>query len=350
MDIKIHRYQIPWSSINFKKNSGIGALIALRESAPSDLSDSHWGYADLHPWPSLGDLDLSIQLERLKNGDPTFQTQNSILAAKRDLEFRKNQKKGLHYPSSLRNHHLILDLNVTADSLHALFESYKGLEFIPPLKWKISFQNINHSIEIINQMAKEIPQINWRLDFNSYFSKLDILDWWNHLSIEARLQIEFIEDPCPYHLPEWEELEKEGMRLAIDFEIKNWLLQSKSATLTSPTSSHNTILILKSAIQDMNFWKSWLKNKAHSFLITSYLDHPIGLLHAQWWAEEFQLIFPDKIKTCGLNLPCNSQELNLFWPGLKDNDLSGRYWSSIHNSEWGIGFNAILEKLDWAPL
>ncbi len=352
MEIKIHRYELPWPSHASRSHLSKGALLAIKNN--SNL----WGYADLHPWPSMGDLDLEPQIDLLREGKPSHQTQLSLMAAQHDLQARESKKKLVNYSPLIQNHHLILDENFHLNSLRqTLFlESLNDKKHFPLLlKWKISPHTLPSAIQWINQLSiiTDSSALHWRLDFNSLFSSTEVMFFWSQLLPQAQKQIEFIEDPCPYSADTWGQLEELNIPLAIDFELKKLVAQESNASTEfstiSPLSKKVT-LVLKPAIQNMDTWFSWIKKNQHPFIITSYLDHPIGLLHALHWAELFQKEFGSLMRVSGLSLSLSASELTHYWPSLVQHKNQGNYWFHTEENDYGIGFTQKLESLSWQQL
>lgn len=340
MHLKVHFYQLPQSPNFPRAHLGVGVLLALE-------GENHtFGYADLHPWPTLGDLKVQEQLQLLKQGKPTAQMQRALDYARRDLAAKQSQTTGVQYLKEIKNHHLILDKHITLKNLNTLTTSPVNKDTVSEtFKWKISPETAAPVSQVLNQAALELPHLKWRLDANSLFNFKDILQFWKSLSSVCRQKIEFIEDPCPYEKNNWNHLEEEGLPLAIDFEISHWSPNGPLEASDTPTSSNKMIFVLKPAIQKTEDWKSFFKHKTNHFLFTSYLDHPVGLLHALWTAETFAQAFPNRLLACGLNFSFSPSLLETFWNGLY---LDKNVWCGKKSP--GIGYTQLLEALPWQTL
>src|SRR5687768_11414487 len=72
MRLWAHRYQLmPCRRLSPIATAGArkGALLRMRTDSGAE------GFADLHPWPELGDLPLETQLAMLARGETTAQSQ-----------------------------------------------------------------------------------------------------------------------------------------------------------------------------------------------------------------------------------------------------------------------------------
>ena len=99
MNVRLHRYQIPWSSSFSRSHTGEGVLLSVQHLGV-------WGYANLHPWTSLGDQPLDQQLDQWQSGTPSEAIQLAVSAAQKDAEARAKGSVGVRYLSSSQNHFL----------------------------------------------------------------------------------------------------------------------------------------------------------------------------------------------------------------------------------------------------
>ncbi len=288
---------------------------------------------------------MTEQLNLLLAGKPTLQTQIALDAAKTDALHRRKGTPSVRYVPKITNHTLFLETRLAAELVRSRIPqsvngSYSGLA-----KWKINPESASTSANFLNEITQTFPNLTWRLDANALFDFAQLVRFWNSLAPSTQRLIEFIEDPCPYDRTDWNRLETEGLRLAIDFEIGRW---QDSSVKTSPTDSGKTVFVFKPAIQAMEFWRLWLQDHPHSFLLTSYLDHPVGMLTALATAESMAQEFPKWLLPCGLNLSMTQTDLETFWPNLYLNMNSGNTWTGA--AEPGIGFTNHLERLSWENL
>jgi O-succinylbenzoate synthase len=346
MKLRFHPYQLPWNPEFARSHSGLGALVALE-------INGHFGYADLHPWPSAGDLPLEEQLERLREGKPTPQTQLTLAYAERDARAREKQQIGVRFQPPISNHYLFLESRLNLAIVEARIPHFEQASENLFAKWKLKPELVADSVEFLNLVTRLYPFLKWRLDANALFSAAEILHFWQQLKPAAQQQIDFIEDPCPYEAARWNELEAAGIPLAIDFEIERWQQSYAGASTDhwpphSPTASGQTTFVLKPAVQELPYWQSFLRQTPHPFLLTSYLDHPVGLLHALWWAESCADEFPHLLRPCGLNLGFSEESLHQHWPELKLGRGPANSW--LGTAAPGIGLTHYLEGLEWQDL
>ena len=222
--ILIYRYElIPLARLNARAGEGArrGALLNV-----------DGGYADVHPWPELGDASLDEHLALLARGETTALTAQSLRAAAVDAAARRAGRSlfdGLKVP---RSH-----WPAAAGEAPAAFDTIK-----------------------VKMPGRDLPSTGrLRLDFNA---TLDAGVFAALAPTLPRDRIDFVEDPCPYDPATWRELrDRTGLRLALDREIA---LEGVD------------VLVIKPAIQDVE----GLASDDREIVVTSYMDHPVGQLHA----------------------------------------------------------------------
>ncbi len=216
-------------------------LSAIARDAPREgaLIRAGDGFADVHPWPELGDLPLDEQLSLLARGSTTALTRRS-----------------LHFAS--------LDAAARAES-RGLFE---GLT-IPPSHWPGSDPPPSFDIAKVKSIEHLPERVRLRIDFNMTLSSDEFLA----LCLPSD-RIDFIEDPCPYDAATWRMLrERTGLRLALDREV---------------SEDGVDVLVVKPAVQEMpSTWRE--------VVVTSYMDHAIGQMFAAHFAASHGIA-----NVCGL--------------------------------------------------
>jgi O-succinylbenzoate synthase len=208
------------------------ALSALAASGPRQgaLLRVGVGFADVHPWPELGDLPLDEQLARLARGETTALTRRSLAFAELDGGARQEGRslfEGLTIPES---HWPGADPPEAFDTI-----KLKGIETIP-------------------------ERVRLRIDFNAQLTAAEFVRIAPTL---PRERIDFVEDPCPYDAATWRALrEQTGLRLALD---------------RGDAAEGVDVLVVKPAVQEM-------PKVDIPIVVTSYMDHPVGQFFAAYVA------------------------------------------------------------------
>jgi O-succinylbenzoate synthase len=243
------------------------------------------GFADIHPWPELGDAPLEAQIAALARGQTTPLTRRSLEMAAIDAQARD---RGV----SLFDGVSIPESHWPGDDPPPEFDTVKlkGIDRIP-------------------------PNVRLRIDFNCTLRPEEFLMIAEGL---PRDRVDFVEDPCPYDPDVWTALrEQTGLRLALDRTI---------------AEEGVDVLVIKPALQDV-------PRTGKEIVVTSYMDHPVGQLHAALVAARGATS-----ARCGLVTHV------LFEP----NDFSERLRLEgarlVPPGGTGIGFDDLLERLPWKKL
>jgi O-succinylbenzoate synthase len=278
--IWIHRYELVPRA----------RLSALAGAAPrrGALIRIDGGVADVHPWPELGDAPLNEQLARLARGETTPLTAQSLAFAREDAEARREGR-------SLFNGLTIPDSHWPGRHPPPAFDTVK-------LK-----------------SAEDLPAgVRLRIDFNSTLTPDQFLQIAETLPKE---RIDFIEDPCPYDSSTWRMLrEKTGLNLALDRGTERESVD---------------VIVIKPAVQQ----PPNTQDSALSTVVTSYMDHPIGQLHAARVAARL-----------ATNPRCGLVTHVLFEPNAFSERLALDGARLVPPGGIGIGFEDLLENLDWTRL
>ncbi len=248
------------------------------------------GFADIHPWPELGDEPLEEQLARIGQ---TPLTRRSLELARLDGAARERAVSlfdGLTIPES----------------------HWPGSE--PPPE----FDTVKlKSIEVIPE------RVRIRIDFNARLRPEEFLLIAEGLPHD---RIDFVEDPCPYDPAVWSALQQQtGLRLALDRPSEHGGL---------PPFSAADVLVVKPAIEDV-------PSDDREIVVTSYMDHPLG----QFGAAYIAALHADKVSPrCGLFT-------HVLY---KRDEFIERIRSDgprlLPPEGTGIGFDDLLERLPWKRL
>lgn len=297
-------------------NQRQGAL--LKVAFPKNLL----GYADLHPWPELGDDPLEKQLTAMASGNEFSPlVKRALYFAYLDAEKRQektNVFQGLEIPT---NHFLAKD---------------KLGNFVCPngfdrVKFKLGI-DLKTEIPILKANLEKMKEFHClaRLDFNT---KLDADQFVAFLEAIKDYfgQIEFFEDPIPFDPEIWEHLQDEyDISLACD----------RNSELAIPYPHSAKVLVVKPAIQE----ETPFIQAPQKLVVTSYLGHPLGQLSAAYVAAKMAQICPEKLLRCGLN------SHYVYPPNNFSKQLShqGPFFECPPGI--GFGYDSLLESLPWQEL
>lgn len=330
--MKLHfaRYELkPARSLNRLDAGGGGVRhgALLRVSFPGKGE----GFADVHPWPELGDAPLNEQLRSLVDGRTTALTRQSLHFADLDARARNAGRslfEGLEIPPS---HALFTQLaHFDENALGVLAAA--GFDRI---KVKAG-RDLPAEASRLRGLAAKMPMgMKVRLDLNAGASEAAFDAFLSDLGPEALSCIDFIEDPMPWSAGAWAQARrKHRVRLALDREIAR-AHASGMAALTFRDAVD--VLVIKPAVQRIEI-------ASVPRVFTSYLDHPLGQVFAAFEAARAARGRDGIVETCGL----------LSHVAYSPNDYSERLRARgprlLAPEGAGAGFGELLEKEDWKPL
>ena len=305
---------LEWVPYTLKTRSPLNAA-STRSEFEGALVRCAGGYGCVHPWPELGDHSLRDELKALASGKDTRLTAATRRCIALDRKARiegRNVFENLHVP---RSH-----ATLTEASQESLSRASKlGFD-------RVKLKASPNQMRGIDTLLKVSP-LPVRLDFNSSTTPGRLLEWHGSLSDKSKAAIEFIEDPTPYDAVVWEELqEATGWTFAVD--------------AMQPSASHGFgFRVLKPAVEDT----SEFTPGEEKFLVTSYMEHPLGQLYAAYEAGRLAKRFPNQITACGLVTHGLFNQLN---PTL---DLGEGPTLKLPKGT-GLGLDNYLKGLPWQPL
>jgi O-succinylbenzoate synthase len=325
--------------------AGAGA----REGALLKVETDHGvGYADLHPWPELGDEPIEAQLKKLETGQTTPLSERSLKLAALDAEARSKKTSafaGLTIPAS---HFLITDITkVKPAALSELVR--RGFTHV-----KVK---LGRDLEVERQKWTELAVLaeardfTWRFDLNGAASFAEVREFARRLSEELKEKIEFVEDPCRWNPGEWSRLRKEtSLKFALDFALERSRfddVDSDAGEVTALAKVATDVcdaLVVKPAVQEPTPLASLARAKGWRLVVTSYLDHPVGQAGAALEAARLAAMEPELVAVCGLASHFAYHE-NEFSKMLR---FAGA--CLLPPPGTGVGFDDLLNAQDWWEL
>jgi O-succinylbenzoate synthase len=323
-----HRYELnPWTTIGALADRGLRSGALLKCQWPN----GNVGYSDIFPWPELGDAPLDSQIKDLERGVLSPLMEQAIWLAKKDALLRKENKNAFAGAPKIKNHFIVNDFTKFSD---ADMKQVRSLGFTT-LKIKVG-RSMEEEAKFIVRMVRQNP-VMVRLDFNGKTNFAEFERFFSHFDLPEKARIEFVEDPVPWDLQEWAEAAKiVPVALDNEYDKVDW---EKFAS--KPPFQ---FLVLKPARQDVEKALKWVHKFALKFAFTSSLDHPVGVAHALALAGELKKFYPNTLIDCG----CLS--LSAYRPDEFSTQIQtvGPFLREIRGT--GIGFNDLLERVEWTPV
>lgn len=302
-----------------------GALIKV------EWPDQMVGYADLLPWTDLGDEPLIVHLKDLQRGKMSDMLEQTIWLARRDAQARKEQRHLMKGLPRVRNSLLIQDPSAITES--ELGEARRVGFMSVKIKCGVRPEAEHALIDKILKMGA----FGIRLDFNAKLTFKDFTEFFKKIPVAFRDRIEYVEDPFPFAVDTWREASK-LVPLALDIEYKrvNW------ESLKAPAPFK--VLVIKPARLDLNTALEHVNKWGLKMVVTTNLDHPVGVMHAASVASEMKKIYPNILLDCGCFTHLEYQED----PFSAQLPATGPMTAEVPG--FGVGFDDLLEKTKWIPV
>lgn len=292
-------------------------------------SEGFVGYSDLHPWPELGDITLAQQLTDFHQDKISPQIERSLELAQRDARARA-QKVHLFSAGELLKNNFLLPTPSQVNI--ALLEDIKNQNFTT-LKLKVG-KDRDAEVAAIERAAGLGFKV--RLDFNAVGTPQSFEQFMSALSEAARTQIEYVEDPCPFDVDGWNRA-SQFARLALDNQYDKVPWQQLSQVPFD-------VIIIKPAKTSVSEAIAFCLKYDLKTVVTNYMDHPVGVVHAASIAMELKKKYKDTILEAG----CLTHRLFKSDEFSRKLETDGPYL--LKTEGFGVGFDELLEALPWQAL
>lgn len=285
------------------------------------------GFANLHPWPELGDPPLKKCLADLVGKRRWPLVRRAVRCAELDAAARVNEDWMFEEMEVPLSHYTLTEPD--RQQVELAIES--GFTTI---KLKVGRDLVAEG-HFLREASAAHPKLGWRLDANEHPTREAMRDFLLALPDATREAIEFVEDPCPFSEEGWAQLYRETrVALAIDRESGPNVSTAKSAQ----------VVVIKPAIDEPWLLAEAAASRGQRVIVTSYMDHPLGQSFAAWEAGRLSLQFPGLVGVCGL------QTHGLFEPTDWTTALCEVKPEFTPCAWTGLGFDELLETLLWQKL
>lgn len=280
------------------------------------------GHADLFPWPELGDMPLSLQLETLRERTPLPLALSSLLWAYQEARARDLDESYFPGPA-YASHITAIDRAAIPANAHLV-------------KLKVTTEDVSEW-QRLTALAERIPGARWRLDFNGLFDDYDrAYEFWTKLPFDYQDRVDFIEDPMTVELMGNPELHQvfPGAQIAVD----------RSPTVAALQVAD--VLVMKPMLYSPEVFLTEAESFGGKIVITSSMDHPVGQLQALRAAQLLLKEMPDKLLPGGLlTHDLYAPHAQSSWVGAKDLCLTAPLAQGP-----GLGLSEPLGRLAWQEL
>ncbi len=288
------------------------------------------GYSDFHN----GEDTLSMSLFDLKRyfsnikGPQWEQTLYMARLMSQQGSFKSDQLKKV-------NSHFLIQNILNFTDIKLLKAETLGFKLF---KVKMGKALRAETVALKNLVAKSAAGTKFRLDFNCAIEKKEFVIWLDK-NIEALgPKIDFIEDPIDFKPGLWRHLERKyQVDLALDMAHPVEELDIEEIP---------KVIVLKPAIQNIEkIVDRFIKADVY-FVVTHYMDHPIGQLGANFRAQALKHKVGPRLLEGGL-LGFDMFEKNIF-SQIKFADQKSVPKKVFSKKSWGTDF--IVKDLKWLDI
>lgn len=337
MKLYYHRYQLyPKTVLNAHSRGEAREGLLLR--------NERGGIACLHPWEELGDCSLSVQVEALIVGNPTVLGHQALICMESDALAREAGVPLLSHPEMIPCSHATLPMGADTDDLALLVDC--GFS---AMKWKVNGRverNLHKALLKLKQWSVLFPSISWRIDFNGTLPPDRVLSFWKECQQLVGNRLDFWEDPSAWDKNLYQKWSEDGVILAPDRDGETFV-QEKEWIGVNHWVVKPALLSVEEVMQ-----MPWVCDFSHrrTIIVTSYMDHPIGQVWAAYSAMRMQ-------QCLKVNSGVNMGKAGLLTHPLYEKNVFSERWGKLspefpvpREGETGLGFDDLIEKLEWKRL
>jgi o-succinylbenzoate synthase len=309
-----------YQKIKFRK----GTLLRVK------FDDGLVGYADVCPFQQYGDQPYEIEVQNIIRRQFSRLTERSLHCARIDAEARA-AKESLYSEIRIKNHFLISNALEFDLKRVPLLQAQRFTEF----KVKVG-KELRLETEMLQSLVELLaPDAKIRLDFNANLSRERFVEWLAKNLSWLKPRLDFIEDPFTYEPREWQKISQDyKIDLALDLAGDPIAAHAEGAN----------VIVIKPAVQNPEKILRAISGAEKRFVITHYMDFPIGQMSAYVAAQQLIAAGEKRIGVCGL-------QHHDIYEGFTFQDLIKNDGPFIVPPEGhGLGFDHLLDKQEWQEI
>lgn len=316
----------PAQHLSASANLGDRIGILLKIEWPDGLV----GYSDLHPWTELGDPPWEDQLADLRQGQISIMLEQAIWMARKDAQLRKQAKNSFEGLASIKNNYIVTDIRTEPEGLADRLKA-EGFETV---KIKVG-RDLKQEADYISALGRD-GNFKLRLDFNAVGTWQTYERFMSSIDKVSMTRVQYVEDPFPFDAQAWTEA-KRFAPIAIDNQISK-------VDLKKIQGKPFDVVVLKPAKMDVSSTVQSCIIHDFKITVTSYMDHPVGVVHALAIASELKKAHPQRILDAGC------MTLKLFQMDAYSAEVVSSGAFLKRPAGRGIGFDALLAKEPWSQV
>jgi o-succinylbenzoate synthase len=297
------------------------------------------GFADLCPFPGMGDQPLDIEFRHLAADKPSALAARSMHFARLDATARA-QGVSLYDPvARIENHFLVTNLaRFDADRVSSIAASgYRRCKIKIGRDLVVESRRLETFVDRLAQAGRSMTdeKLRVRLDFNAALSCDRFARWLDANLTHLLPVLEFIEDPFPYDARQWSDIGSQWpVSLALDMAADPLATGGEGAA----------VIVVKPAVQEVASIMKMYTGTDKRFVFTHYMDSPVGQMCALVATQQVWHEARAQILVCGLQHHDVSQACELQRAVESDGPFI------VPPQGRGLGFDDLLERQAWTEL
>lgn len=293
------------------------------------------GYSDFMPWPEFGEKDFKqvlADLESLSNLNQNdlkaslkfvckelrVAVQNAFLDMRGDLNLESIEQE----ISKLENNKLLTSERIASGDIAPFKQKYVKL------KLGSNYQTILESLMGQGWIGEKV----FRLDFNSCLKADEASQAFHWIKENFKSKIQYVEDPCPIDKKVWKEL-NQIIPVAAD-----WQMDFAEPEVFS-------FVILKPTRQDYQEVANFCKQKNLQLVVTSSMDHSLGIYWAAKVACYLKSQYPNLVEVSGCDTVSMYQDDLAINPKLDSQDGYIQFDQNFKDQ-----LSHVLNKISWIQI
>lgn len=412
MSLFIHHYTlIPKSPLNAKMRIEGGRA---REVKGVLIRNEKGGVGCLQVWEELGDPSLEAQLSALKRGEPLALGAQALLCANRDAQAREEGVPLLEHPNWIPPSHGTLPPGVSMEELENMYRAgFRTMKLkvsgqsemdrldlvakleemsyeFPDLLWRLDFNGTLPPESVYDMWTQANEATRDGIELFEDPSPFDEQNWYRWKRQGIRMGLDrlpsstqgdwgiFLEDFYPHEqASRRQELEEKQKSLRSEHDgfwkrfWKGWTEDYRRAKFIEKTFKRLSFdfVVYKPALARLpRFFvseelRTLYKMLGCPIIVTSYMEHPVGQVWAAYSSMLLNRALAKILATPGPVDLLNEEDRNrLPLAGLVTqhlyeetpfSDYMGEATPEFpvtHEGDTGLGFDSLLDELDWKAL
>ena len=304
------------------------------------FADGVLGFADLCPFPEMGDPPLETELRHLAGAKPLPLAARSLHFARLDATARAQGQSLYDRSARIENHFLITDITRfdTGRISDIAAHGYRRYKIKLGRDLAVESRCLETFVDGLAQAEQSVgrgEKLRIRLDFNAIPSRDRFAEWLDKNLAHLRPVLEFIEDPFPYDARQWSDTSS-GWQVSFALDM--------AADPLASGGDGAAVIVVKPAVQEVDPIVKIFAGTEKHFVFTHYMDFPVGQMCALVATQQVW----DEVRA--QTLACGLQHHDLYEASEFQRAIEADGPFIVPPQGCGLGFDGLLERQVWTEL